>query len=451
MNAERGCPEKPCRGALLLAVFAMMACGAEPDPVRLEVFSWWQEESERRAFESVITLHEERQDEVEVINLYRSDAQISRAEVTKRVLAGAPPSTFQANIGADLLRWAAVDPSGPEPANESRVSGLDELFRSSGLYQDLPPELLAALRLNARSEPVAVPINIHRVNVLYYSVAREQAYRDSHGGRSFLDLDVLCPGDGAPDTRPDLVVGAGTQAAFVLTLLAFENVLPALTSAGFYDELFHGRANGDWEPEVERALECVQYLSRAFVPNHARLTWAHAVDQVARGQADFTVMGDWANGVLRAALERDEVRAVPFPGTEGIFVFTSDTFPLPVGAPHPERTRELLFTIASRQAQERFSAEKGSIPSRIALDAASAGRYSARAQDFDSATKLLATSGLFPPYYPVSQLEDALARMVLEGAGPSDVQAALALFRDAEPLFARWQNRLANGPATAAK
>jgi ABC-type glycerol-3-phosphate transport system substrate-binding protein len=165
------------------------------------------------------------------------------------------------------------------------------------------------------------------------------------------------------------------------------------------------------------------------------------VDQVARGEADFTVMGDWANGVLRTALERDEVRAVPFPGTEALFVFTSDAFPLPVGAPHAQQTRELLLTIASQQAQERFSSEKGSIPARIAGD----GPYAGRAQAFAEATKLLATSGLFPPYYPISQLEEALTQMIREGSGEDGVRTALAVFRDAEPLFARWQNRLATG------
>jgi glucose/mannose transport system substrate-binding protein len=395
-----------------------------------------------------MTAHEERHDHVNVENFGRSEANISRAEVKSRVLAGRPPSTFQANIGADVLRWAAVDTD--EPSSGSRIAALDELFSASGLERDLPEALIDQLRMNPSSELVAIPLNIHRVNLLYYNIERERLYRASNDQRSFLAFEELCP-DPIPPGDPAFTMGAGTKARFVLILLAFENVLPALTNGrpDFYNDLFAGRAPVDWEKEVKRAFECVQYLSRAFADDDAGHTWVDAIEQVADGKADFTVMGDWANGILQDHALGEQVEVVEFPKTAGVFVFTSDTFPLPIGAPHLDETRELLLTIASLDVQNRFSVEKGSIPARIAGDSAALGPYAERAEHFLRTPKLLATSGLFPPYYPVEELESALFAMTRPNAGPPEVRVAVELFRDAEPLFKRWQDRRAHGRSPA--
>jgi len=60
--------------------------------------------------------------------------------------------------------------------------------------------------------------------------------------------------------------------------------------------------------------------------------------------------------------------------------------------------------------------------------------------------KVLATSGLFPPYYPDDELNTQLAAMTQASATDDDVEAVIALLRDAQPLLARWQARVAQGP-----
>jgi hypothetical protein len=40
-----------CCAALLGGGFACLGCSDNPDTVTLEVYSWWQEDSERQAFE----------------------------------------------------------------------------------------------------------------------------------------------------------------------------------------------------------------------------------------------------------------------------------------------------------------------------------------------------------------------------------------------------------------
>jgi glucose/mannose transport system substrate-binding protein len=125
---------------------------------------------------------------------------------------------------------------------------------------------------------------------------------------------------------------------------------------------------------------------------------------------------------------------------------------VPLGAPYPEQAEALLGTIASVQGQSRFSLAKGSIPARSDVDVSSLGaRAVSTRRDFcdDGVTKVLATSGLFPPYYPNEELNAALAALTAPGASDAEVDSVLALLRDTQPLLARWQNRIFSAAPSA--
>ncbi len=453
ISRTRCCDTSSARVPGWLAIcLTLVACGSPArDKVQLEAYSWWKRPSEQRAFDNVLRIYNTSQSQAVASNLANeSNADLARATLTARLLAGAPPSTFQANAGADVLRWSVVDTN--DARTPSRIVDLSEMFRRNGLFDALPGPLLAALLAGAGQArvPYAVPINIHRLNVIYYNAEKLAAYGP---GNSFLDLKVLCPAD--LETQLDqggklnLKIAVGTRDTFALTLFALESVLPAIAGAARYDQLFRGQPTGDWEGPVRQALDCVQFLSRSFLDDRDK-GWADALAQVQNGDADFSVMGDWANGELKASLERGEVGAAPFPGSDEIFVFTSDTFPLPVDAPYTAESEAFLDTIASQQAQLEFSQEKGSIPARIDFsihDLGPAAEATQAAFLSDDVTKVLATSGLFPPYYP-AELNDKLAQMTQPGATRASVEDVLALLRDAEPLLALWQDRLAQGPIT---
>jgi glucose/mannose transport system substrate-binding protein len=199
---------------------------------------------------------------------------------------------------------------------------------------------------------------------------------------------------------------------------------------------------------VRHALRCVQYLSRSFLDDRDK-GWAEALAQVQEGSAAFSVMGDWANGELKTALDNGDVDAVPFPGSDKTFVFTSDTFPLPISAPYPVQSMALLDTIASRDAQLAFSREKGSIPARKDVNVAELGARAVSTQTAFAASdvrKVLATSGLFPPYYPDDELSTRLSAMTQPGATVDRVEEVIQLLRDGVPLLGRWQSRLDRGP-----
>jgi len=469
---------RPLQRVGQLVLLLTCAVGAGPvgcatptrSKVRLEAYSWWTRPSERRAFDQVLGIYNMAHPEAEAFNQVTADVNADevRATLTARLLAGAPPSTFQANAGADLLRWTAMDTTEAALQSASRIAPLDELFQHERLTDALPLDLYQALLAGPRRLPYAVPINIHRLNLIYYNKDALAAYQAHHGGQSFLDLALLCPDDvdhrlDDPEERLDLRIAVGMRDRFTLTLFALENVLPAVAGAAahdpasgrtLYDELFRGKLpESEWHKPVLRALQCVQYLSRSFLRTDD-LSWADALNRVETGEADFSVMGDWANGELKSALERGLVDAQPFPGSEGTFVFTSDTFPLPAAAPYAAESKELLATLASIQAQLAFSSEKGSIPARVDiavddLEAALGERAARTRRDFDSPRihKSIATSGLFPPYYP-DDLSERLSNMTAVDAPKSSIDPVLALLRNASALLARWQSRISEGQQT---
>jgi glucose/mannose transport system substrate-binding protein len=119
---------------------------------------------------------------------------------------------------------------------------------------------------------------------------------------------------------------------------------------------------------MERSLHDLTTLLGYANADADRTTWDQALDLVLRGEAAMTIMGDWAKGYVLDQAQKDDLKIdigqIPTPGTDGTFVFTTDTFGLPIGARNPEGARALLSLFASVEGQNTFSLIKGSIPAR---------------------------------------------------------------------------------------
>lgn len=446
------------------ALALLSGCGSD-DKTKLEVFSWWSQPSERRAFQAVADLHESNHPDVIVDNRADPRALEQRERMARLMLSGAPPATFTANAGADLLRWATIDREGND-FDYSYVKDVSGLLADTGLLEALRPELRSALAVGDSAELYGVPINVHRLNVLYYNTQVTGALAGDRDPLELLSFARLCPESGAPDLPEGLKIAIGSQ-DFALILLTFESVLPAIAGPAFYDALFRGEApesvtapGESFHTDVRKALACVHGLSAHFVrppPPDAgeeppepgeeppEFAWWEALQAVANGEAAFTVMGDWANGELEKELGNESVKAIPFPDSEDTFVFTSDTFPLPIGAESEAAVVALLETIASPPAQQAFSKAKGSIPAWRGTSGHAFSGTSRSDFDEETVTKVLATSGRFPPYFQQGDLGRALRAMTAENAPESTIDAALAEFDSQEPLLGRFQDRLRRG------
>ncbi len=388
---------------------ALIGCNSDdPEPAQVvEVINWWGNPGEREALEALVELHEANHDNVSVINLVEKDGQTARATIRDRMLGLAPPDVYQANVGRDLLTWAVVNDTDDSDSKLRPLSS--SLIVGQESWTDVFPEEVVD-HLGIDHEVYGVPVNIHRINSLFYNK------------RVFEKLDLDPPDsldqlyevaeeieqrNKAPsDSDPIIPLVVSGKETWTVSLLFFENLVPAVAGTDFYLGYFQGEYPGDHEDmlnvleEAERLWEMV----RRNDPEVMSRSWSDAVQQVATGRAAMIVMGDWAKGSLQSPpyelVAGEDFGQMPFPGTEGTFVYTADTFTAPEGSANPTAALDWLRTVASAEGQQAFNPIKGSIPARrIGVDPEDYDVLSRQTlRDFDEAEVLApALSALAPP------------------------------------------------------
>jgi len=109
-------------------------------PETVEIFSWWTSGGEEDALDAVIRRFEEEHPGLTVINAAEEYAEKARETLRARVALGSPPDTFQANIGADLLRWVG------DTDVETALEPLDELADFPDAFDSMHRATAAAFR-----------------------------------------------------------------------------------------------------------------------------------------------------------------------------------------------------------------------------------------------------------------------------------------------------------------
>src|SRR5689334_3139247 len=95
-------------GTCALAVLASACSDAESTSRdrRLELLTWWSQDSELDAIEAVIDVHRQHHPEAVVQVLRAQNADSMTKDVQDRLADGIPPTAFQANLGGNALQWA---------------------------------------------------------------------------------------------------------------------------------------------------------------------------------------------------------------------------------------------------------------------------------------------------------------------------------------------------------
>jgi glucose/mannose transport system substrate-binding protein len=337
-----------------------------------------------------------------------------REELSSRIQQGTPPDTFQANAGHDLKQriGAYSDGSADVLWPLEDLAPLPEWFDEDAF----PPEVLDAV--SEQDELYAVPLNIHRINVLYYNVAvfRDhdvavpEHFPDSDSQVALDALEQACLDLSDTSVTPIVLGASGDRGP--LASLVFENLLIAEAGAEYYEAFFTGWGSPDDQQitdVLERAVSLFSYLN----DDAMNTTWEDAATRLYLGQAAMMISGDWTRGSLDILNSEDdppklEYGEVATPGTTDAFVFTSDSFPVARGSLHPGETLDLLATFASVEGQRVFNRLKGSIPARD--DVGYEGFDDLRSQtitDFLRHTRVLALSGLAPREF-LDPVEEAL-------------------------------------------
>ena len=368
---------------IIAAATVLSACGpqATPKPAasaggQVEVFSWWVGPGEADGLAAMVKIFQSQYPSETFVNAAVAGGAGTNAQavLATRLAAGDPPDSWQAHAGMATFAYA----------NAKQIQPLDDFYTKNNLNSVFPKSLLGLISIDGH--PYSVPVNIHRSNVMWYNPKVLQAAGvtiPSGGFASWSDFFAAC----------DKIKAAGKTCLSLgpegfTAMHLWENVMIGTLGADKWSGLWTTPATTDWNgADVKQGL--ANYATALSYTNSDASTlsdWQPASKMVADGDAAFNIMGDWAYGYFAnpapnglALKPHTDFDWTPTPGTQGIFVFLSDSFVLPVGNKNPQGTLDWLTVAASKAGQEAFNPLKGSICARTDCDQSLFSEYSQNA------------------------------------------------------------------------
>jgi glucose/mannose transport system substrate-binding protein len=338
----------------------------------IELLHAWSEGDGNAAIGALISGFQEEHPDVEFAEEPVNGAARSNLDqvMQNRLQANDPPSTFQTWPGKTLQQFgsAYADIEGEvwnDDLKENYRAGPQEQAQLNGTY-------------------VTVPINIHRINNLFYNIeVVEEAGVDPTALESPADVVDACS---QVASETDAVPFAHQTSGAWSTAQLWETVLLGVGGIDNYESYINGE--GDQEV-VQEALENVVALSEYFPDNSSSIGFTDANTMVMDGEAAFIHQGDWAAGAYSGTdgfEYGDHWENVPYPGTGGNYLLNMDSFPYFDNNPSPEATKTFLSYCGTVDAQIRFNKEKGSIPPREDADVSELNQFQQdQFDDFTSA------------------------------------------------------------------
>jgi glucose/mannose transport system substrate-binding protein len=319
----------------------------------LEVIHWWTAGGEKDAINALFEGFRQEYPDVEINNNPAPGGAGSAqdAVIRNRILNENPPGTFQIWPGQSLAPYLEADALRDigdvwtQEMRDAYVDGPKNLSRPNDTF-------------------VAVPINIHRLNNLFYNTqVVEQA-----------GVDPTNITDPASLTRALERVGQNTDALGMAqatqspwtTLQLWEMIFMSQQGVDPYLDMLSGNV-GAHEQGIKAALSRVNEYRKHWNDDAGSISWDQANSMVINGEAAFMHQGDWAAGQYEAqdnfAFE-ENWNYVPFPGSQGTYSIVVDSFVFPQNNPSPDAAWKFLSYCGTKDAQRRFNPVKGSIPPR---------------------------------------------------------------------------------------
>ncbi|WP_321167546.1 ABC transporter substrate-binding protein [Halonotius pteroides] len=338
----------------------------------LELLHAWSSGDGNAAIAALIEGFQEEHPDVEFAEEPVDGAARSNLDqvVLNKLQANDPPSTFQTWPGNTLAKFDGAyedieDDVWDDDLKENYLAGPQEQAQYNGTY-------------------VTVPLNIHRINNLFYNTAvLEEAGVDPESLSSPSDVVDACETIAA---ETDAVPFAQQTSGSWSTVQLWETILLGQAGIDGYEAFTGG--NGD-TGAVESALQSVVDLSEYYPSDSSSISFTEANTMVMDGDAAFIHQGDWAAGAYSNADDfsyGDDWGQVTYPGTSGSYLLNMDSFPYLANNPSPEATKQFLSYCGSAEGQVLFNAEKGSIPPRSDADVSSLNTFQQdQFEDFNSA------------------------------------------------------------------
>src|SRR6266498_3930576 len=321
---------------------------------KVEVFSWWTGGGEAKGLEAMIGDFKKNNPNIQFINaaVAGGSGTNAKAVLASRLQANQPPDSFQGHAGAELLDYIKA----------GQLEPVDFLYDQLKLRDVFPQQLID--QITFEGHVYSVPVNIHRANVLWFSPSVLKEAGIAKPPATIAEFITDLKQVKAKTSKIPLSLGAPWTAAHLL-----DAVLLGDLGVDGWNALW--KQGADWSsPQVTKALQDYNTILQYTNTEAASTDWQGAAKDVVDGKAAFNIMGDWAAGYfkeLNKAPDTDYKWAAS-PGTDGVYMWLSDSFTLPKGAKHRDAAVEWLKECASKQGQDLFNPQKGSIPARKDAD-----------------------------------------------------------------------------------
>jgi len=346
------------------AVELLQACGNQPAPAasgtltgNLEIFSWWTGAGEKDGLAMLYKRYSDQYPQVKIVNAAVAGGAGSQAKavLTTRMQANQPPDSFQVHAGQELIAtWVKA----------GKMEPITSTWNELGLDKSIPKDLKDIV--SSGGDVWSIPVNVHRGNALWFNL---HTLGNASPPTTFDELTSSLNSFKAKGIQHPLALGS--QGNWQIAML-LENGVLANGGPDYYNKLFKGQGSFT-DSKVKDTLTQMATLLGYVNPDHTTLDWDAAAGLVAKGQAVYTIMGDWAKGYFTnltpAMAPNQDFGVVAHPGTKGNYVTVVDTFGLPKNAPHRANAVAWLKVVASERGQEDFNPKKGSIPARTDVPA----------------------------------------------------------------------------------
>ena len=347
-----------------LAAVALIATGcsssskSENTDTQFEIFTWWASGGEAAGLQGMIDVYKKQNPNTEFVNAaVAGGAGVNaKAVLASRLEANNPPDSFQAHAGMELDGYVRT----------GKLEDLTFLYQEEGWDKVFPADLIKTLTVDGKI--YSVPVNIHRANVLWWNPAAAQKAGITAAPKTldefFADLDKF------KKSGIDGIALAGKGDWAIAHLLDW--VLLATLGADKFEGLYKGTTS--WTgPEVAEGIKNFQKILSYGNKGAANLDWPDAGKLVTSGKAGFFIRGDWASAQgqsdgLKLGTDYTWAPAPMKDGNVAVYQWLSDSFTLPVGAPHRNGAIAWLKVCGSKDGQDAFNPKKGSISVRTDSD-----------------------------------------------------------------------------------
>jgi len=333
-----------------------------PAQQKLEIFSWWAGDA-GPALQALVEQYTSMYPNAVVDNaaVTGGSGANARERLKTRMLTGDPPDSFQVHAGQELIgTWVTAN----------RMEDLTPLYKSERWMAKFPKALISFL--SSRGGIWSVPVNIQRSNVMWYIPAnlKDWGVAPPRTWDEFLATCKLLQDKGVD---VPLVVG---ESSTVNQL--WESVALGVLGPDHWAALWSGKLKFT-DPRAVKIWEVFGEVLAYANTDGSGLSWQQAVDRLVKGDASFTILGDWAAGYMAKTLKLTpgvDFAWAPSPSTSGLFLMLSDSFGLPKGIKDRTAAINWLKLLGSQSGQDVFNPLNGSIAARLDSDLSIYNAYS---------------------------------------------------------------------------